>query len=467
MERVENTLSPLHQDSEKEALLPNRLKGFLMPTNQAPLEASSIQDPAQREVRNSGETLWKNVDFMKFWTGETISLFGSQVTILALPLTAMFILNVNAEQLGLLRFLENAPYLLLPLLFGAWVDHYQRRPLMILANIVRALLIGLIPLFAFWHVLNVFLLSSIAFGAGIFTVLFEVCWLSVIPTMVSKEHLVEANSKVATSSAAAEVAGPGLAGFLVQLLGAPLALVVDSVSYVISVVSLMLIRQPEPVSVTTTQQPHLIKNIAEGLRFVFQNTYISALAFGAALWNFCFLFTDTIFLLYAIRQLHFSSSLLGLVYAIGAIGGLLGPVLATALGRRFRLGLVLCATSVLGSIPMIVLPAITGPQVLTTAVCSTVFFLVQTAVGAFNVLTISLRQAVTPNELMGRVNAGSRMIARSGAMLGTLAAGFFGTFIGLRASLWIAGGGFLLYLLPIFLSPIPKLRALSSLPSTM
>ncbi len=214
---------------------------------------------------------------MKFWIGETISLFGTQVTLLALPLTAVLTLKVTSEQLGLLRFLENAPYLVFPLLFGAWVDRRRRRPLMIVANAARSVLIGLIPLLAVLHVLRLLPLAIIAFAVGIFTVLFDVCWIAFVPGIVSKDQLIEANSKVATSSAAAEVGGPGLAGVLVQLLTAPLALLADSLSYVVSVFSLLLIRHQEPAP-ARQQQPALLKEIGDGMRFVFGNSYLRILA---------------------------------------------------------------------------------------------------------------------------------------------------------------------------------------------
>ncbi len=396
---------------------------------------------------------------MKFWTGETISLFGTQVTLLALPLTAVLALNATSEQLGMLRFLENAPYLVFPLLFGAWVDRRRRRPLMIVANAARAVLIGLIPLLAVLHGLRLLPLAIIAFSVGVFTVLFEVCWIAFVPGVVSKEHLIEANSKVATSSAAAEVGGPGLGGALVQLLTAPIALLADSLSYVVSVISLLLIRRPEP---TPARQPQsrLLQEIGEGMRFLFGHVYLRILAIEAGAWNFCFALLETIFLLYTVRQLGFSPGLLGLVYAVGAVGGLLGAAIASALARRFRLGFVLCGTFTLGSLPWLLIPATTGPQTLVAAVFIAVFFLVRTALGIWQVLTISLRQAVTPNRMLGRASASLRMVSFGAGTLGPLAAGVLGAVIGLRASLWVAAIGFLIALAAIFFSPLPSLRAM-------
>ncbi len=403
--------------------------------------------------------LWRNRDFTIFWAGETISLFGSQVTLLAAPLTAVLALNASPEQLGLLRFLENAPYLVFPLLFGAWVDRHRRRPLMLLANAARAILLGLIPLLAFLQVLSLLPLAILACAAGICTVLFDVCWLAFVPALVSKDHLIEANSKLTISSAVAEVGGPGLAGALVQLLTAPIALLADSLSYVISVISLLLIRQSEPAP-QRQQQARLFQAIGEGMRFVFGNIYLRIMMIEAGGWNFCFTLLETIFLIYTVRQLGFSPGLLGAVYAVGAVGGLLGAVIASPLARRFRLGIVLCGTFTLGSLPWILIPATTGSQTFVAAVFIVVFFLVRTALGIWQVLTTSLRQAITPNQLLGRTTASLRMVSYGMGTLGPLIAGMLGAVIGLRAGLWVAGLGFVLTWAALFLSPLPRLRGL-------
>jgi MFS family permease len=173
---------------------------------------------------------WTHADFMKFWTGETVSLFGTQVTYLALPLTAIIVLRVSPVQLGVIRFLENVPFLLFALLVGAWVDRRRKRPVMIGSNVARCLLVGLVPILAAAGALGMPVLYVVAFGVGVATVFFDVCWLSYVPSLVRPEQLlVEANSKVSTSYAAADApARPG--GVLVQLLGAATAMAADAIS---------------------------------------------------------------------------------------------------------------------------------------------------------------------------------------------------------------------------------------------
>ena len=269
--------------------------------------------------------LWKHRAFMLFWSGETVSLFGTQVTLLALPLTAVLTLNATASQLGFIRFVEQLPYLLFTLLFGAWVDRRRRRPVMILANSARALLIVLVPLFAVFGLLQLWLLAAIAFAVGIFTVLFDLTWLAYVPTLITSDEFVEANGKVATSASAAEVAGPGLGGLLVQLLSAPVALLADAASYVVSTITLVAIRAPEPAPhVQPGQRGRLLRDIGVGIGVVWRNLNLRAIMVMSGLWNMLFSIADTVFVLYAVRELHLGAGTLGAIYAVGAIGGLIG-----------------------------------------------------------------------------------------------------------------------------------------------
>jgi geranylgeranyl reductase family protein len=264
---------------------------------------------------------------MLFWGGETISMFGTQVTLLALPLTAVLLLGATAAQLSLVRFLETAPYLLFTLIFGAWVDRLRRRPVLIVANGARCLLIGTIPALVLFDMLTLPSLAVIAFGAGIFTVLFDVAWAAYTPTLVHSTDLVEANGKMMTSYASAEVAGPGLAGVLIQWLSAPFALIADAASYLVAMVTLLLIRAPEPRP-EAHPDSHLLREIGQGLRLVMGDVYLRAIAVMSGLWNFFYLVASTIFFLYAVRELGLSPATLGIILAVGACGGLIGASLA-------------------------------------------------------------------------------------------------------------------------------------------
>ena len=286
-------------------------------------------------------SLWRNGDFLKFWVGETISLFGNHVTMLALPLTAVIVFNASDEQVGLLRFLQLAPYLGLALLFGLWVDRVRRRPVMIAANVSRLVLIALVPVLYWLDMLSTTPLLIIAFLVGVASVAFDVSWMSYVPTLVKDpKHYVEANSKIGTTSSAADVAGPGLAGALVTALTAPVALVADAFSFVISLVSLALIRTKEAPPKPATEERHLLHELRDGLQSVFGNRILRPLALVAPFCNFSLVTVWTMFLLFAVRDVHLSPTTIGVILSAASIGGLVGAALSRAIIKRLRIGLV-------------------------------------------------------------------------------------------------------------------------------
>ncbi|HEX5496553.1 MAG TPA: MFS transporter [Mycobacteriales bacterium] len=419
-------------------------------------------DTAPRPRRRWGE-LWGNGDFMKFWVGETVSLFGSQITALAVPLTAVLVLNASPNQLGLLRFLEYIPFLLFTLVFGVWVDRRRRRSIMLVANAARGLLVGLVPVLAVTGSLHLWLLYAITFAVGVFTVLFDLCWLSLVPTIVPTEHLVEGNSKVATTASAADVAGPGVAGVLIQAVGAPKALIADALSYVVSFVFLLTLGIQESPAAPAGRR-ELRREISEGLALIVRERYLLATAAYGAIWNFAVMINETVFLLYAVRQLHYSPGLIGLIFAMGAVGGVLGAALASTVSRRFPFGRVVSVAAVCATVPAYLFPAAGGPEAAMITLFVVGFFMLRGGIGVANVLTITLRQTVTPNRMLGRMNASMRMILFGIGPLGAIVGGLLGTSIGLHPTLWVAATVFVLSLVPLLASSIPRLAALPPAP---
>ena len=427
---------------------------------------ATLQKPDSPQRRSNGSA-WRRPAFLLFWSGETVSLFGTQVTLLALPLTAVLTLGASATQLGLVRFAEAFPYILFTLMFGAWVDRRRRRPVMILAHTARALLLGLVPLLAILHLLDLSLLGAIAFGVGVFTVLFDVTWLAYVPTLVAADELVDANGKVATSASAAEVAGPGLGGLLVQALSAPLALLADAFSFVVAMLTLLAIRDPEPApAIQQETRRSLPGEIRVGLSAVWDNEYLRAIMVMSGLWNLLNGIANTVFLLYAVRGLHLGAGALGAIYAVGAIGGLIGSAISTRLGRVGRFGPVLGVAFTFGCAPWLLLPAVSGASALEIAAFILAFFLVQVGLGLWGVLTISFRQAITPNYLLGRVNASMRFTSYGLGALGLLLSGLLASLFGMRETLWLAAAGFLAILLVTLLAtPLPRIRAIPTAPA--
>src|SRR6266581_5807108 len=222
--------------------------------------------------------LWRQPDFVRLWTGHTISRFGSEISQLAIPLTAALVLNASAFQMGLLGTFEFAPFLLLSLFAGVWVDRLRRQPILIVADIGRAVLLGSIPLAAVLGVLRIEQLYVVGVCTGVLTVFFDVADQSYLPALVSREHLVEGNSKLEVSRSVAQIAGPGVAGALVQLITAPMAVLVDALSFVASVISLLFIRVREPAPVRNDGPTGSIwSELREGLAVVLENPLLRSI----------------------------------------------------------------------------------------------------------------------------------------------------------------------------------------------
>ncbi len=406
-------------------------------------------------------SLWKNNNFKLFWFGETVSLCGVQVTNLALPLTAVVVLQVTPEQLGLLRSFAFLPFLALALPFGVLVDRRPKRQLMITANLLRAALVALVPVLAALDALSTPALAVIVLSIGVCTVLFEVCWLAYVPVIVSRSDLVSANGRLSASSSAAEFAGPGLGGLFVQVFSAPFALVVDAGSYLASVLSLWAIRAPEEISPSANR--HIGSEIAEGIGFIVRQPYLRVLAVAGAAFNFCYMFVEALFVIYAVRELNFEPGLIGLVIAMSSVGGMLGAAFAPSMIRRYRYGRVYTVAVLVGYGGPLLIPLHTGSTVLTVVGVTAGFFLMRAGLAVSSVAGTSLRQAVTPRELMGRMTAGMRTVMWGVGTTGAIVGGVVGGRLGLRAGLWVASVGFLVAALPILMSRIPHLREMPSL----
>ncbi|GAA2836141.1 MFS transporter [Kitasatospora paracochleata] len=422
---------------------------------------AAIDAPSTSGRRDS---LWRNGDFLTFWFGETVSLLGTQVTNLALPLTAINAFGATDEQVGLLRFLQLVPYLGLALLIGVWTDRARRRPVMLGANLVRLVLIALVPVMYWWHALDLTLLLVIACAVGIASVVFDVSWMSYVPTLVRRpEHYVEASARMGSSSSAAEVAGPGLAGLLVSALTAPVALVVDACSYAVSLLSLLLIRTREPRPEPTAER-HLLRELRDGLGWVLGSGILRALALVGFCCNFSMVAIWTMFLLYGTNDLHLGSSTLGAVLATASVGGLIGSLVSRGVIARFPIGRVyLVAQSALLLGPTLLVPAI-GPRPLMLVLFVLSFFTTYLGLGVAGVVIVSLRQTLTPQSMMGRMTAAFRTLLFGGGALGGLSAGLLAGRLGAHGALVVAAAGSAVVVLGLVVSPVSRLKEMPQSP---
>ena len=382
--------------------------------------------------------LWRNVDFLRLWIGQTISELGSHITRDGLPLLAVLTLGATPAQMGLLSAVSGAPVLLFGLVAGVWVDRLRRRPILIAADVGRALLLASIPAAAFLGVLGIGQIYVVAALVGALAVFFGVAYRSYLPSLVEREHIVEGNSKLALSESVSEIAGSGLAGVLVQILTAPVAILLDALSFVASVLSIALIRKPEPPPAPPETRRPIMRELTEGLRTVGRNPVLRALAGGAATLSFFGNFFAALYGLYAIRTLGMGPAMLGVTIAVGGVGSLLGALLAEPAVRRLGLGRTMIGALFLGSCASMLVPLARGSLPVAVAMMMAAQLFGDCLRTIYFVNETSLRQTITPDRLLGRMNATVDFLAEGAGPLGALAGGFLGGIIGLRPTLALA-----------------------------
>jgi len=402
--------------------------------------------------------LWQDADFRKLWLGQTISFFGSAVTSLALPLTAALTLEATPSQMGLLRAAQFTPLLLIGLLAGVWVDRRPRRLILIGSDLGRALLLGVIPITSALGKLRIEYLYCVAFSVGSLSVFFNTAYYAFLPTLVQRQQLVEGNSKLQVSSSTAQLMGPGIAGALVQWVSAPLAIVLDALSFLLSSLFFSQIQIPEPLQVHPRQQISLWREVSEGLRVVLKNPLLRSIAGCASTTRMFINLLNSVYVLFITRELGIPPIVLGMIQAIGASGALLGAFLAEPSARRFGLGPVLVSSAFLWGIGYLFIPLANGRSVVAVSLLAVAGFLSEMGAIVYDISQVSLRQTLVSNRLQGRMNASIRFLIWSPVPLGALLGGKLGETIGLRATLWVGALGTIMAFLWVFFSPVRSLR---------
>jgi MFS family permease len=400
-------------------------------------------------------SLWRHGDFMRLWTAQTISQFGSQITFLALPLAAILILKASAFEVAVLGALEFAPWLLLSLPAGAWIDRMRRRPVLIVADVGRAVALLSVPAAYAVDALTLWQLYAVGFVVGTFTVFFDVAYQSYLPSLVERRRLPEGNSKLEISRSGAQLAGPGVAGALVELVTAPVAILGDAISFLVSAFFLGTIRQEERVE-RPAERTRLRVEIVEGLRFVLSHPYLRPGMAYVALFNFFGNVWFAVFLVYAVRRLHLSPAVIGVVFALGNVGFLAGAALAPRISVRLGAGSTLILSAFFGGASNLLIPAAPVSQPIPFLVASGL--IAGFSIVLYNVVAISLFQATTPDRLLGRMNASRRFVVWGVIPLGSLAGGALASTIGLRETLWVGAVGTSVAFIPLLFSPLRSLR---------
>ena len=402
--------------------------------------------------------LWSHPDFIKLWTGQSISELGSQLSQLAIPWLAAFGLHASPIVFSLLGVLGFLPFILFALPAGVWVDRLRRRQILIVGDASRAVLLGLIPILWALGVLQIWHLLVLQFVIGIFTVFFDVAYQSYLPALIEREHLVDGNAKLQLTVSVAQVAGPSMSGGLIAAITAPYAIVGDAISFVASTVFMLRMRHRETLPERAAGEPHpkMWPQVKEGLRWVVGNRSLRAIACCTGSSNFFGSVGFAIVLLYLGRTLHLKSYEVGIVFAVGSAGSIVGALVANRLQKRIGVGRAIVACAALFSFGGLAFPL--APRSFPLPVLMAGMLLFGFGGVAYNIPQVSLRQAITPERLQGRMNAAMRWIVWGTIPLGTLLGGAIGQKYGLRTALWVSAIGSLPTFLWVLLSPVRSIR---------
>ena len=403
--------------------------------------------------------LWRHRDFLKLWSAETISQFGTQVSQLALPLVAILVLDASPFEVALLGTIEFLPFILVSLPAGVWVDRLRRRPILIAGDFGRAVLLVSIPVAYVADVLTIWQLYGVGFFVGICTVFFDVAYQSYLPALVTRDQIIDGNSKLEISRSASQIGGPGLSGGLVELFTAPYAILLDAVSFVGSGLFLLRIRKEEPPveAPADGSKPSLWSELKVGLRFVLGNPNLRAQAGCTATSNFFSNVAFAVVLVYLVRELELSAGVIGIVLSVGSLGSLLAAFSAMRLSRRFGIGPTTIAVGLIWG-PAMALVALAPQGYGAIPYLFAAQLLLGFAIVVYNIIQVSYRQAICPPRLQGRMNSVMRFIVWGTIPIGALLGGALGTWIGLRETIVVGAIGGGLAFLWILLSPQRHLR---------
>jgi predicted MFS family arabinose efflux permease len=402
---------------------------------------------------------WANPPFLRLWAAETVSEVGSAVTALALPLIAILLLRASPLEVGLLGAAEFLPFVLVGLPAGVLADRSRPIPLLIVTDVGRAVLLASVPLAYVSGHLTIAQLYLVAFLTGCLTVLSGVAEQTALHGIVPQSDLLDANSKLEMSHATGHVAGPGVGGLLIAAVTAPMAVVVDSVSFLVSAVLVATIPKPARSTPEPAVQENFLLQIREGLGFISRHPVLRSFALSLATINFFGEMFLAVYLVYLVRGLHLTPSVIGVVLALGGVGGVLGAAAATRLARWLGVGMVILVGAA-GSIALVLIPLAPAAAPIPWLVAGG--FLNDFFAVAYNVNQRGLRQALTPARLQGRMTATMRFLIIAPVPIGAVAGGFLGTVIGLQATLWIGVLGSTAAAIPILLSPAPGIRRVPS-----
>jgi hypothetical protein len=405
------------------------------------------------------DSLWRNQGFRRLFSASTVSFMGSEITFVALPLVAVIVLNASPAEVGALWMLRFVAFLTVGLPAGALLDRTRKRWVMVSADLGRAILLGSIPAAWALDMLTIEQLYVVALLTGVGNVFFDVAARSYLPAVVGREHLLSANSKIHSSEAASSLAGPSVSGYIVQFFAAPIAILIDAVSFLVSALFIGGIRNKEPEP-ARQEKPKLLSEIGEGIRFVWRHPLLRPIMTAGALTNLFLTFCIVCAPLVLVRELGLGGGAVGIFFTFGGLGVLLGAALATRICDWLGAGQSLWILGLVGIPFAFMVPLMDNGawQWIASAAWTMIIF----RVGHNNVVLVSFRQRATPDHLLSRMNATMRFVMNGMEAVAAALAGVLATLIGIREVMWIAAIGLAVAWLPILFSPLRNMTTLDS-----
>ncbi|WP_125133129.1 MFS transporter [Microbacterium sp. 10M-3C3] len=422
-------------------------------------DADAATAPARDAAALERTTLWRDRNFLTLWGGQALSQFGAQVTELAIPVLAVLVLSASEWEVGLLGAAQVAAFLIVGLPAGAWIDRMRKRHVMIVADLVRALALATIPVLWLLGVLQIWQLVAVALVMGIATVFFDVSYQSIVPSLVRPGQIAEANGKLESTQQLAGLAGPAAGGALVSALTAPFAILATVGTYLASFVALLLTRdreEPHP----RDEERALFREIGEGVRWVFSNRFLRRIVATTGVSNLFSTLSTTLLPLFLLRELGLTPTAMGVIFSLGAIGGLVGAVSTPHIVGWLGEARAIPASAIGFSLVALVLPVAASVPQIAFPLLVAQSFVISFTVLVYNITQVTFRQRVTPGRLLGRMNASIRFCVWGVMPLAALAAGGLGAWLGVVPTMWIGAIGCLLSALPVVLGPFWRLRDL-------
>ncbi|HWM17503.1 MAG TPA: MFS transporter [Microbacterium sp.] len=408
--------------------------------------AASIDGPARPR------SLWHDRNFLTLWGGQAFSQFGSQIQELAIPVLAVLILNATEFQVGVLSAAGVAAFLVVGLPAGAWIDRMRKRHVMIWADAIRAVALAALPLLWWLGALEMWHLYAVALIVGIATVFFDVSYQSIIPSLVRPSQIAEANGKLQATYELANIAGPGIGGWLIGIVAAPFAILTTVGTYLISFVALLFTRDDEPKRAVEDRAP-ILHEIWEGLRFVFTEKLLRRIVGTTGTSNFFNTISMTMLPIFILRELGLSPASMGVIFSLGAVGGLLGAIATPHIVRWLGEARSIPVSSIGFSIIAVFLPVAAMVPSIAFPLLVAQGFVGSFTVLWYNITQVTFRQRITPRRLLGRMNASVRFVVWGVMPIAALLSGVLGTWLGVVTTMWIGAIGQLFAALFVVLGP--------------